>query len=714
MPRPNVAALKREYRTKGLDRDPETFVLYRILGNDLPPRHRQGQTLKNLTFILTHEPSLEGCEKRWVVNRIFDPESEAAVIQLLHEHNQPYLRIPFDWDAYAKVGWDWSGFPGEDFFRSKSFTRLKPTQKLRAESKLRRLKNNYVMHNNGARNAALRDGRNVAKWILPWDGNCFVTSAGWNRILRTVPKRPYLKYFVVPMARLTDNDRLLEPNFAPQAKEEPQLLFRRDALEEFSEAQPYGRRPKVQLFWRLGIPGDWDFWKDDPWDLPRPTFSREAGEYGYAGWVARLNSGQSHFEAEGDAVRSDRGRARVEGIRTAIDQLDHELASRYLKSNTLLSYDENKIEKLKLGENTAAAKLAERLRQEANAALTRGPYSVTDKTTRPPSGDARDYWHPAPYWWPDPNSPDGIPYVQRDGHRVPGTDLYEPGSEQYDRTRLQHVFDDATVLALAWRVSGQSAYAQHGARLVRDWFIDPVKGMHPHLRYAQVALGHNDNEGAGFGIIEMKDLYFLLDAVRLLERSGSFDERDRLAFVEWLNKYFRWLLDSPQGKYVRNAQNNQGTFYDLQVTAIAAYLGQVDFVISSLQHSSARMLLQFDSAGSQPRELARAMATHYSCFNLQGWINLAELAAKCGTDLWGKDDTDHSTLKRGLEWFFNHHKHHSSVQAGFEESRLLPLSYSYQKHYCALPAIAQLADPLAQNPILNPHYAVKPFWMLGH
>src|SRR5690606_28666853 len=109
-----------------------------------------------------------------------------------------------------------------------------------------------------------------------------------------------------------------------------------------------------------------------------------------------------------------------------------------------------------------------------DGALERGPYSVVDKTTLPPSGDARDYWHPAPYWWPDPARPDGLPYVWRDGERVPGTRMYEPESERYDRTRLQRLFDDTTVLALAWAVGERREHVEHAARLVQAWFVDPA------------------------------------------------------------------------------------------------------------------------------------------------------------------------------------------------------------------------------------------------
>ncbi|HEX9076680.1 MAG TPA: hypothetical protein VF932_12920, partial [Anaerolineae bacterium] len=46
-----------------------------------------------------------------------------------------------------------------------------------------------------------------------------------------------------------------------------------------------------------------------------------------------------------------------------------------------------------------------KLKQEAEQALLRGPFSVTDKTFIPPSGDRHDYVSLARYFWPDPNAP---------------------------------------------------------------------------------------------------------------------------------------------------------------------------------------------------------------------------------------------------------------------------------------------------------------------
>ncbi|WP_146531059.1 alginate lyase family protein [Novipirellula artificiosorum] len=41
-------------------------------------------------------------------------------------------------------------------------------------------------------------------------------------------------------------------------------------------------------------------------------------------------------------------------------------------------------------------------------------FSVTDGGVVPPSGDPHDYMSVGPYWWPDPNKDDGLPYIRRD------------------------------------------------------------------------------------------------------------------------------------------------------------------------------------------------------------------------------------------------------------------------------------------------------------
>lgn len=712
----DVAALKADYSASGLADVADTFVLYRILGNDLPPRHGDGQTLANLAFILENEPKLPNCEKRWVVNRIADPDQEAATIALLERHNQPYLHLPFVLEDYAAQEWSFEGFPQLTFFLNGKFADMSPYDQLRAEAHARRHKNQYVMNNNGARNAALEDGRERAKWVLPWDGNCFLTRQAWAELVKTVKSAPYFKYFTVPMSRIADNRELLEKDFSPTGGEEPQILFRRDARETFDEAFVYGRRPKVELFWRLGINGPWDGWHDDVWDNPRPKLAEDAGSVHSAGWVARLGSGRSDLEKSVPTALTGRGLARGHGIVELIDSIDRRALSANFDRERLTAYDEDQLQTLSTApDGTGKATLYLRLLQEADLALQRGPFSVMEKTIIPPSGDKHDYYHPAPYWWPRLNSPTGLPEIRRDGLRAPGTILYEAESARYDRTSLQRLFDDTTVLALAGSSSGHEAYLEHAADLVRAWFLNPDTRMNPNLEFAQVKLQDGRAVGQPTGLIEMKDLYFFLDAVRLLERSETFTAADHAAFSAWMREYLVWLQDTPKAQAERSQKNNHGTCYDLQIASIAAYLGDVDVLAGTFRRARERIAGQFSKNGEQKHELTRTQTEHYCAFNLQCWVHLATLAETCGDSLWAYTTRDGRNLAVAFKWLLDHYLKgdwpYEQIEP-FDRDRYLPIVLAAQARFGSRKT-AGAAFGYIRKPLFYPHDGIAPFWALS-
>ena len=220
------SAYKKKYSESPLSGETDTFILYRILGNDLFPRHRRGQTLKNLEFILKNESAFQRCEKRFVVNRIVDPKQETDILQQLEEAQYAYLHIPFNLNEYHHTNWDIEGLAPELTPYSSHFSALSSTEQQLVKMRIYRFKNNYVMNNNGARNAALGQGKQLAKWVLPWDGNCFITEKAWNEIAAAVEASPEIPYVIVPMARMTDNLRLLDPDYRPESVDEPQIIFR--------------------------------------------------------------------------------------------------------------------------------------------------------------------------------------------------------------------------------------------------------------------------------------------------------------------------------------------------------------------------------------------------------------------------------------------------------------------------------------------------------
>ena len=701
-----IKAARDGYAASPISRVKDSFMLVRIIGNDLEPRHRKGQSYDNALFILDNEPAFPDCEKFWIVNRITDPEEEARIIGLLESRNQNFHRIPFDLDAYRQIPWNMDELAAAGEFRSSHSSRSAEPNAARYETHIRRGKNLYVMNNNGARNTALEIARGRAKWLMPWDGNCYLTLSAYQQIRAATGENPHFHYVVVPMARIVDNALLLDAAFKPQANEEPQIIFRADTTELFDENYPYGRRPKVEMLWRLGVPGQWDRFRDDRWDFPRRPLSPTAGLFQNAGWVARLDSGRSHLEI-GKAGFLARWSSRDEAIIDMLDRCDARAVSARLDPSRLAFYDEDA---LAAASRNKDADLQRHLRNCADQALTRGPFSVTDKTGVAPSGNPHDYFQPAPYWWPDPHKPGGLPFVWRDGQRAPGTTMYEAGSEAYDRTRLQRLLDDTTVLALAATVLGERHYAGHAAGLIRTWFIDPATRMNPHMRYAQVRFGHDDNEGNGQGIIELKDLYFFLDAVRLIERAGVLDASEGEAFRSWLGSYRQWLDTAPAAVAASKRLNNHGMFFDLQRASIAAFLGESAMLAGIGRRTRERLVDQIAPDGSLPKELSRTRPRHYTLFTLQGWTTLARILSSVGDDLWQQRAGEGPGLVRALHWLAaNIDSHHTTPMDAIDPHRLWPLLLDLARHDPE--ATIPNAEAQTVTPVFHPDEGIAPFWM---
>lgn len=392
---------------------------------------------------------------------------------------------------------------------------------------------------------------------------------------------------------------------------------------------------------------------------------------------------------------------------------------RAFDAKKLLTYEPAEIERARAdfrAGNGPAHGLATALCALADEALTRGPFSVVDKTSLPLSQDPHDYWHPAPYYWPNPKKPGGIPYIKRDGERAPGTLLYEPASERYDRSRLQRLFDDSTLLTLAWTITGHAHYARHAARHLVHWFIAPETRMNPHLKFAQIILTTRKGRWSSAGIIETKDFYYYLDAVRLLREGGFLDDATHAAFGTWLRSFRTWLMTSRQGKRECAKPNNHGLLYDCQLAAIAAFLDDPDHLATIFRRVRSRLLQHFEPDGSQPYELVRTISAHYCAFNLQSWLNIARLAERCGFSLWSVESPDGRGLKQALAWLLAHNTDriwpHRQINP-FDWNRLTPLAFASDHHY-GTPFVATAdAHPTPHAPVcFHPHDGIPPAWEL--
>jgi hypothetical protein len=283
----------------------------------------------------------------------------------------------------------------------------------------------------------------------------------------------------------------------------------------------------------------------------------------------------------------------------------------------------------------------QRLLQDAEEASAVGPFTVVDKETMPPSGDRHDYLSQAPYWWPDPDGKDGLPWVRRDGEA-------NPDRESHDREALAAMLSAVNTLAAAYYFSDLEDFAERAGLLLRTWFLDPETRMNPHLQFAQGIAGIT--EGRGIGIIDTAQIGFLIDSVGLLGKSAAWTHADQQSLVDWMRQFLTWLTDSDHGRSEAAAANNHGTWYDVQVLSLALFTGNDDLARQIAARAPQRLHSQIEADGTQPLELARTRSLDYCMMNLTGLFDLADLCAHCDVDLWSYEGEGGRSLHRALDW----------------------------------------------------------------
>eukprot|EP01134_Creolimax_fragrantissima_P003936 CFRG3936T1 len=565
------------------------FIMYRNIGNDLPPRHEVGQTYRNVKFILENEQKFPELETRWLLNRLVNKTEEARVISLLKSHGQKWHSSPFIVEEFSKVKFRFEDFEDNpDIIRTREFRKWKSKKQGELMDHIYHDKNRYIMHNNEARNIMLEEGIVAgAKWILAWDGNCFLTPTAWHNISTTVRKNQDSKYFWVPMERLLEtNDVLFDPSFKPRLVDEPQLIFRYDAKERFNGDMRYGRRSKVEMLWRLQIPGPWDKWGYHPWEkrfqtwVPSTDKPVGAGVIPVAGWVARLFSGRPQLET--DLI--GRGLDRVVAIRSLIDRCDADVARDVhgldTESPMMWNLAKLKTEKEEVGKNN-------------------GEFTAIKKQ-----------------------------FVEI--------------SESYILLGERNAYDDGlatlsshvNVLTLTSFLTNEFKYAQHAAKVYIRWFT------------------RTTNEQKITDMKEHRLCGFLLDSLRLLQQVGAISSPQFALIKKWHSSYLEIVLLNNKLAFKSGSVAGKGmadeidfpkeywgegpisVIYDVQTAAVSAFVGDVIQFLHTTERAKMKMMARIRDQGDirAPKLKDQGMS---DAVEIEAWLMLARLASRGGVDLYG-------------------------------------------------------------------------------
>jgi len=282
-----------------------------------------------------------------------------------------------------------------------------------------------------------------------------------------------------------------------------------------------------------------------------------------------------------------------------------------------------------------------RILKAANQYLSESPITITASHSPRSAGGIHDYFSEGDYWWPDPQNPGG-PYIQRDG-------MTNPDNFVEHRRALMRLSVQVPALVAAWKLTRDKRYAEHAAAHLRAWFIDPATRMNPMLQFAQAI--HGRFTGRGTGIIDTIHLVEVARAVEVMEDSGALPAREQEAIKQWFAAYLRWMTTNKNGINERDAKNNHGTCWVMQVAAFAHLTGDQKL----LDYCRERFKIvivpnQIAADGSFPEELRRTKPYGYSLFNLEAMATVCQILSTPKDNLFTFETADGRGFRKAMEY----------------------------------------------------------------
>ena len=281
----------------------------------------------------------------------------------------------------------------------------------------------------------------------------------------------------------------------------------------------------------------------------------------------------------------------------------------------------------------------DRVLKAANQYLGEQPTTITASRSPRSAGGLHEFHSEADYWWPDPANPGG-PYIQRDG-------MTNPDNFVEHRRHMVRLSVQVPALAAAWKLTKDARYAAHAAKHLRAWFIDEATRMEPHLKYAQSI--HGRVSGRGIGIIDTIHLVEVARAMEVLRGSGALTKRDQDGIRRWFAEYLTFMTTHPYGLAERDATNNHGTCWVMQVAAFARLTSDEEKTASCRQRFKTVLVGEHMAPdGSFPREMKRTKPYGYALFNLEALATVAQILSTAADNLWTFETPDGRGLRKAL------------------------------------------------------------------
>ncbi len=273
--------------------------------------------------------------------------------------------------------------------------------------------------------------------------------------------------------------------------------------------------------------------------------------------------------------------------------------------------------------------------------------AITDKADQytAPSGDKRDFMSIGSYSFPNPDTPDGMPWIRKDGAFNPTADLYDL------KARLAPASRAMNTLGLAYFYTGNEEYARKAAEYASVWFVDPSTRMNPNMKYAACLPGHNNGNGYFYGLIQGTAIKDCLIGLSLLKGSKAYTPAIDAGVRQWVGELYTWFTTSDMGKEEKAMKNNHAMAFYVQAMAYALFIGKNDAIPEMTKEIRELVISkQIEPDGRQPHELARPSAYNYTVLNLDYLIEACIMAKDIDPDLFSYTSLDGRSISKGLDF----------------------------------------------------------------
>lgn len=277
--------------------------------------------------------------------------------------------------------------------------------------------------------------------------------------------------------------------------------------------------------------------------------------------------------------------------------------------------------------------------KEASWAMNQQPLTVTAESSGRSAGGKHDFYSEGDYWWPDPKDPQA-PYIQKDG-------LTNPDNFVAHRLAMIRFSRIIGALASAYKMTGDQKYVRQAALHLKAWFVNKETLMNPNLQFAQAIKGRFT--GRGIGIIDT--IHLIEVGQGILVMASALDKGILDGSKNWFKEYLNWLMTHPYGLAERNAQNNHGTCFVMQVAAFAK-LTQDEKLLAFCTDRYKTVLLpdQMAADGSFPKEMSRTKPYGYAIFNLDAMTTICQILSTEKENLWKYKTADGRSIRKGIEF----------------------------------------------------------------